>query len=344
MLAAAIGVLGLRVFQPSGDGAPLELQWEAPPSCPDGAAVTREVHRLLGQVGAQGQSLSVRGRVVSGGDGYELTLKIGDAGGRRTLRAASCEELSKTAALIVAMTIDPSIGDVAVVEGDATQRIPEPTESSSPPEPKGPREGAVLSTTPSQPPNASPQSPNDSPESPNTSPQSPNPLAFVGRLQAGPAFGPLPSLTGSLALGLGVAGRAWRVEGVGQYWIPVRSEPAAGSDAQVLAQLWSVGVRGCYEPGLSSVVFPLCGGIDAGMMIGRGREVDRPRSAQTAWAAAVGSAGVLWWFSHHVGLGGQVDAHAALHRPAFRIDPGLEAHVARPGGVQGLFGLFVRAP
>jgi hypothetical protein len=108
--------------------------------------------------------------------------------------------------------------------------------------------------------------------------------------------------------------------------------------------LWSVGARGCVVPGVRRVLFPICTGVDAGMMRAEAVGLEMTRAKSTPWAAVVLGAGAEWWPIRNVGIGARVDGHGAVYRPRFVTDPSGLVHKAEPVGVQVLGGLLVRAP
>src|SRR5690606_7341488 len=121
------------------------------------------------------------------------------------------------------------------------------------------------------------------------------PAVHVGiAVFAGPGFALLPDPTAVVALGTSVSGTLWRAEVGIAYWIP-RDESSPNNEAVGgRFQLWSVQARGCVEPGVSEVTFPICAGLDAGAMHGTGRGALRPTSSSAPWVAVVGGLGLLY--------------------------------------------------
>jgi hypothetical protein len=83
----------------------LELEWSAPAGCPDRQSVLRAVSERLGDRAAQGSPLSASGEIEATPAGFALQLRA--QGGERQLEAASCQELAESAAVILALLIDP---------------------------------------------------------------------------------------------------------------------------------------------------------------------------------------------------------------------------------------------
>jgi hypothetical protein len=100
----AIGQLALSHAQAA---APLELEWTAPAGCPDRERVLQAVSERLGERADQGEPLSASGEIEVTPAGFALQLRA--QGGERLLSAGSCEELAESAAVILALLIDPQV-------------------------------------------------------------------------------------------------------------------------------------------------------------------------------------------------------------------------------------------
>ena len=86
-------------------GAPVELDWDAPDPCPDRDDVEALVSRHLGDRATARAPVSASGRIVQTPTGYALTLRTST--GERHIEAVSCDELAQSAAVILALLIDP---------------------------------------------------------------------------------------------------------------------------------------------------------------------------------------------------------------------------------------------
>jgi hypothetical protein len=92
----------------SAQDKPLELDWEAPAHCPDRSWVLRSVQARLADTAAHSPpraAVRARGRITQRDAGYVLDLRTDQ--GERQLRAASCEQLANSAALILAFAAEP---------------------------------------------------------------------------------------------------------------------------------------------------------------------------------------------------------------------------------------------
>jgi hypothetical protein len=126
--------LGLGLFGPpeigAAAGAPFELRWDAPATCPDATAVRAAVERRLGRAiaGELGADLviDVHASTQEGGRWrVELGMHGPDGDARRELSDASdCAAAVEAAALVIAIAIDP---ELAGVVPDA----PPPTEEAT---------------------------------------------------------------------------------------------------------------------------------------------------------------------------------------------------------------------
>lgn len=326
----------------AGPGA--SLQWEAPPQCPSAVELQAMVDTTLGSAPAEDRRpVAVDGRLRgSATEGFQLDLRLSwaDGSGERQLRGPSCHELSEAAALVIAMAIDPrlherlptaqpleptpAVPDSPPVEPDSD--VPAPadpvpaTPADSPPKPDPPADLPVASPELRPPGTRSPAA------DAATTDDRP---AVVLHASAGVGAGVVPGVSASLALGIGIAGRGWRVEAFGTYSPPRTFRSRQNPQVGVTAQLGTAGVLGCAEPSLARFSFPLCGGLEAGALRGRGvGEVSA--IARAPWLAVVVEAGAIWWLRPRIGLGLRARGAAPILRPALRSDPSGTITRARP--------------
>jgi hypothetical protein len=326
--------------------APLEIEWQAPEECPGADDVRASVERTLGPA-ADDERTPIRasGRVQQSDAGYRLLLEVHDgaATSQRELEGATCREVTDAAALILAMTIDPRVALTDEPPAETTETEAAETKTVVPEVATKRASERVVPTEP--------VAPKIAPEP--ALKREPIAVHFLARAMAGLGVGPLPGPSASLALALGIGGELWRVEAVGHYWPRVEGDAPDDSGRRARASLWSVGARGCVVPeirpgGVSGqlrrVLFPICTGVDAGMMRAEAVGLEMTQAKRTPWAAVVLGAGAEWWPIRNVGIGARVDGHGAVYRPRFVTDPSGLVHKAAPVGVQVLGGLLVRAP
>jgi hypothetical protein len=127
------------------DPVPVQLEYEGPAVCPDGAAFTREV--LARAPRARVAAPAERARTLlarvkpGGGHGYDGVLVVRDTGAATTERAVhapSCDELVTALAVIAAMVIDPMTAKTGAIDAgsalaDAAADGAEPADAGGPP-------------------------------------------------------------------------------------------------------------------------------------------------------------------------------------------------------------------
>ncbi len=286
----------------------LRIDWNAPPGCPDGIELRRRIDEQMGAaVRAEQDALTVTGEISGAESTWNLRLRIANDAGEqvRELPGTSCDELTGTAALLVAIAL----------ERDAAPKIdgpPPPTKTADPPQPQPP------------PP--------------------PQRHRFGGALgvQAGLSWGPLPRLAGGLGASGALLLRHARIEIGGAYWFPRISTPASRTD-EASVQLWYLHAGGCGVPAWKRVELVLCAGMQAGAMSGHGRGANRPRTGRLPWVAVAMNPGVVLKPIPRLGLRLDTTLVVPVVRPGFSIDD-LVVFRARPAGFVAALGVEVRLP
>lgn len=310
----------------------VEVRWSGPEGCPDATQVeSRIAERLASREGPVRASVVVA--VASGVDGgYALSLDVTlpEESVHRELQAAECEVLVDATAVVVGIAVEPQIP----AEDLRTATLI-------------PQEAAPVAVPP---PAIEPEviEPPPRPDSREVEPPEPTPprtRARVGglvRLQGGAMVGVLPGIAGTAGVRVGVQGRRWRAELGGDHGFSVRDafpdEPAVGADVS----LWSGTLRGCAVHGSNALEFPLCAGVEAGLMRADGFGGDVNRSLVEPWAAAVLAPGLVWLPHPRVGLGLTADGFVALARPGFTGQERPLLHRAFPVALRMVGALEVR--
>lgn len=349
MNASLLGAATLTLLMASTDRPGYELEWSAPPSCPDGSAVTAEIDRLLADVDLPLEPIVIARGVVVQRDGQhylDLAVHRQGEGGRREQSAGSCEELVEAAGLIVAMAIDPSAAQRATRRPDDPQ--PEHSDVppvAEPPEPEPPVEADVGI----EPEVLEPQPEEDRPHAdPVLEPADVvaeddegieiNVGGFV-RLGGGVGVGVLPTVGGNVQASVGLRWPRWSLGLTGRYWAPRRGEAEGLSSAAGRFQLWSVGVEGGPVLGGVQWEVPIWAGVSGGAMHGRGEDLPVVSSAASLWMAAHGGV-ALWWVPRTwVAVGPLIEASVGWTRPTFQTERGRLIHEA--GLLAGHFGAAV---
>ncbi|MEM9462277.1 MAG: hypothetical protein AAGF11_49445 [Myxococcota bacterium] len=255
-----------------------EVRWDAPKDCGTAKDVRAEVSRLGVESTAPRESsvgveeiLRVFGTVTRSDDErWRLTLVLEQRGRPRgrALEAPSCRALVQSAAFIIAIALDPSVGGLDAQPGPEPEPAPEPEPEPRPePEPE---------------PEPRPE-PEPEPE-PEPKPE-PRKRALWAAIQAGGGMrvGASP-IGGTAELALGVEGRRWRAELSGAYDPPREFE---GADPSVAMRLQGGrgALRGCYVASLHRVAFPTCAVAEVGGLDAAGRRLETSLRRRRLWLA-----------------------------------------------------------
>ncbi len=291
-----------------------ELTWQAPPTCPDPAAIRARVAALVPVLG-EGDGVLYVHAAVEPRDGALVLVMRTDFAGRhdeREARAATCDELAEAVVLVVAVSLDPTL---AV----APTRVPAPPSPKvGVPEPDAlePRPAALEPVAPLEPDALEPDALEPAPTAGRRSlgvdgaPRL-RPSGWTLRLAPKLELGSLPAVTGGLELAAGLEWQRWRLELHGAHSWPRRAVGPGGSAGRF--QLGAVGVRGCGRPRVGPVELPVCAGLEGGALrvdseglrptttvhgpwlvqsVGVGLAAGGPRVA--FWTLVEGSATLVW--------------------------------------------------
>jgi hypothetical protein len=144
---AALGVTSVLCVpssaEPAGN-AELSFVWSAPADCPTREVVLARTERLLGRDirSSMTESIAIDARVARlGGESWELRVVSGGAGAApRRIAARSCEEIADAAALVTALSIDPTLpvappSSIGVFDGGPAPTTPPASETAAEPRP-----------------------------------------------------------------------------------------------------------------------------------------------------------------------------------------------------------------
>jgi hypothetical protein len=305
-LACLVALAAVLLFLPRISRATdFRLQWAAPPGCPDRGVVEAEIARLLQQSKAGVKSpLDVLGVIAPVEAGFRLHLELSRDGttSAREVRGATCEALADTAALVVALAVDP----------EALSRSSSPLPA---PPPAGPTPAAPATKRPAVPPAKKPPpaarvggpapviartGPQPRPEQPAPAP---DPDFRRWRASAGLVgdLGTMQDLAAAVEVGAGVVLGPVRLDAAFAFWLPQSAEAqddaryggTLGLEAGALTACAllpplarAVGPR--FEIGLPCVAFEL------GRMHADSENVSKPGSGADLWAAVRGGAAAAW--------------------------------------------------
>ena len=278
-------------------------QWEVPPECPDVAAVLTAAEEFGADVADA--SLRLDGRIEAVDGGYRLDLEIDTPSGTTTrrLHAASCDELTRAAGLVLSVAVDPlEVPEPPAVEEPAASEPPEEPSAVEP-------ETEVL---PTQPMGAA-----DSPRPDSAAtPVMRGSVVVAGTLGRGLS----PAVDGRAQLGLALDTRWVRVELLGFHAfaqsVEYRDPPGVGATIHA----WGGSVRAGPRGDVGGVELACPVGIETAAMVGAGFGVDQTwRRADLAWGV-VAAPGVRFPLGNRVSIGVDGELSIAVRRPAFTVD------------------------
>jgi hypothetical protein len=331
--AAFAALLTFMAASDRAEAAPdIGLDWNAAPSCPDGAVILAGVRSAL-EASTATHRLDVMGIVThsEGDDGWALVLRFsGAAEGERRLSARSCEALADVAVLIIALAYDP-----------LNVRTPTPAPAPPPPPPLPlPAPAPLLVPVPvpvfvrAPPPAFAPPPPASSGR----------PRIGVRVAAMGDA-GSLPRAAIGVRAGARVRWPRWLVGAHGSYLPSVagrlEGRPGTGGDVSMATG----GVEGCGLPWVSPTTrrrlgdlgLRLCLAAELGVMSASGVGVDAPAEGSALAALGEAAAGLDLWLAEPVLITFDLGLAVPFTRPFFFLNDIGDVH--QPGPVRGRMGL-----
>lgn len=313
---------------------PVEVEWQAPAECPAVEFVRAQVDRLLvDSVGEDRPIMRAHGSIVRDAttDLWRLNLLLsrGDVEAMRAMSHPECDVLTRSAALVIAIAIDPTL---AVASGESAELLasdsatangvpaPESTKRQTPGEVSTASNDTKVDETSApqaidlEPAPRRPDSLSDDVRasssvsttvaSPSTANTYTSKLATIGGIGAGA----LPRYGVGLGLAYDVTWGRLGLAATPMVWLP-RTVELGQVPADVVLTLPTVGLDGCWSlVSRRNVTLPLCVGGDFGVLVGRGRPVVAGsnvtgRTAATTWVAVHAGLRPWWWPTKRLGLG-----------------------------------------
>ncbi|MDC0716711.1 hypothetical protein [Nannocystis bainbridge] len=333
----------------SGAASLPAIVWDAPPGCPDGAALTAEISRHLDPTSAPAPTGSIRVQARPSGERWHVVVAI-EAEGRtqeRTLAVASCDAAVRAAAFVIAIAVDPAQREPQ----DVVPAPPAPAASAPGPDEAGPAapRPAVAPVGPPTPEEAGPEPIAEDPAIPAAgAPRKPKRRAVRGLVQFGPGVqaGMLPVSAG-LAAAVGLMWRRARLTAGYTRWFEAEvrrgGEPAFGAQFAVHAGQ----LRGGPVLRAGPLELPLQVGLELGALQARGVGGDTNYEATTLWGAVTAGAGLAWAPRALRGFAALVvlaEAAISLRRPRFEFAGGRELHQVGPAAFRGFLLVEARFP
>jgi hypothetical protein len=269
----------------------MNLDWNAAPGCPDRATAEAAIREILGprtMTGGPSDLVQVEISRLAEGRWEARVLTRGTSGsGERRFEGPTCNLVADAAVLVAAMMFDP----LAIAE-----RIKSMTEASQ---------------------RAAP--------SPMPPPTRDRPRMLAGLLAAADV-GSLPGPSGGLGVVLGVQYGRWHFEGDATAWLPRLALAPPAQDRGGEIDLYSGGLRACWDGAQSAsgeLRLGACLAGEAGVTTGQGTTgIAQPQQTSGLWAAAfagvtarqVSASGLAPWLSLDIGT--------PVRRPMYVIDSG----------------------
>lgn len=346
MVRATAGLLAAFAAAPS-EGLPapsVALTWQAPMTCPDRGGVLQRLHALAPTRPVARPGLRAEGLVSPLPDGIfrlQLTLRGPGLADQRAIEATDCTTLADVTALLIAIAIAPK--SVADRLGPVSPGPPHRDAFVSSPVPIVPT--APASDEPAIPSTSIARLGLDdaSLEPPRPAPPPRSALRGALRIAGGGEIGGIPGWSPTAGLAAAVLGPQWRVELAGTYSARVVAYDEAPQIRGRLSLLAGA-LRGCGVPRWRRLEFPICGGVELGLLGAVGRGVEAPRPARELWIAAQLAPGVAWVPSPYVAVSLGLDVLIALRRPGFHVDSLRELARSEPVGLRPMVGLEARFP
>jgi hypothetical protein len=263
------------------------LSWQAPSGCPSHDELRAGIARLLGGDIRVPQGGDIKARaVVAHGQTWSLAIETELAGrpGRRSIEAASCQELADATALIIALMIDP---DAVAAHATQPRLVAPPPPAQTAPAPQQERRT----------------------------------IQYLVGIHAAGSQGTLPSVDAGLGGGIGLAGRLWRVELRGTYGLRRDQHAGAPPPAPPLSygqfNFAAAALAGCLNLGREGVAFGPCADAELGVVSAKGFGVSQSLPANTAWLALGAGVYAAVSLGPHLSLPLHLDVLAPLRRSEF---------------------------
>lgn len=295
-----------RAAEPSVD-----LTWTGPADCQDDGTLEQEIERIIGDSADAdaNESIRVRAKVERQPDGnwlVQLQTQTGAVTGERTLVGATCAELRRATALIVALMINPNVR----VEPSPAVSTPPKRTDTPPPRPVRP--------------------PAPEPLSPAASTQEPLSFWLGAGLMGG--IGVLPGASAGVQLAVGLELGALVIELNGGAWLP-RDKQSDDSTSNLEAggefDLQEANLFLCYRAG-DSASLGACAGGGARHMSGTGFGVSDPGEADGTWAAFVARVFADLPLSSRWSARPSLNAEIPFRPPTFTLAGVGDVHTPRP--------------
>lgn len=285
------------------------ISWQAPPACPDAAAVSQRLETVLGsELLEYGRGWQLEGRVRGNGtSGWELVLELREPGRaatlaplQRLLRAPHCEDLVEAAAVAIAIALgDAREGDLHAAPETASSPPAVGSQESVAPNATDPQLGAASSSA------AAPPALRRSLD-----------LSLEALLDS--------ASVGSAALGGSLSVAAWfGALGVDVHgaWLPAQRESIAPEQSADFSLL-TAGARGCYRVWGSVGSFGLapCAGFEFGRFSAESQGLVSATRTHDLWLAPSLGVDLRTSLLGPLAARSRIEVLLPLRRQEYRVD------------------------
>jgi len=295
-VAALLAVAGAAA--PSGS-LPIELEWEAPASCPRSDDIERDVRRLLGEAPIPDTLPAIVARVSvrQNPDGtFEVRVRTTSGGEEREreLRTETCDEARHLVAFLLAFLIDPRAHERPRSEAPSTDNAP-PAASSAAPVP-------------------------DRPRAPPPPPRDERYPRWVASFLIAAEVGILPAVSLGGELRTGLLFSSWSLEARAAAWVPRRAESSSVAGAGGEFTLFDAGILACLRSApWEAPSIQVCAGPVLLWLRGEGYGVQSPERDEALFAGATAEGALLIAISQHLSLRPALGVLVPFSRPTFAI-------------------------
>jgi hypothetical protein len=312
----------------------IDLDWAAPPHCPQQREVRDRIRKLAGASKSTETPLHAEGTITPTEDGrfrLKLVVRAGELVGERNIESASCQDLAGAAAVTLGLLLrsEAPIDDLAQSPASTPSATGTESSTSGPSKTGDESEQARASEA-----GSAAATDHDS--------VGVSQRSLRGILQAplvALSVGPLPEPVLGFGLGGGVSFPDWRLLLEGQKWleqsVPAEDFPGFGADVERL----TVTLRGCRAFRWERVALAPCLFLSLEHLTASGTGPDvAPSSQETSWLApGAGVQGVLLltsWFN----LVASIDGRIETARPRITIEGVGDVEQVAPVAVTVLLG------
>ncbi|HTM46519.1 MAG TPA: hypothetical protein VL137_16280 [Polyangiaceae bacterium] len=305
------------------------IHWQAPETCPSESAVHEEIQSLLAGSTRSNTPLSVTAVATETDHGFSIDLQFDGPRGsaHRAVQNASCVELARASALIVALAIDPGVQ----IDPNRKSALAEPPAAQEAPKPKPP---PPLATTAAE----RPKPPAKKPMPARAQRRGPAITLAAGAQLLG---GTLPSAAFGAQVDGALSVQHFRAA-LSFDGLPARNYDAALATT-LRAQQFTFALRGGYEQALlpSLRVYGELG-LRVGQLAAQAQNSNHPQTAHTLLLGPQVDAGVE--FGQQLGLRVDLGAGAETQRPQFIVQNRGVIYQPRVLWEAATLGLFWRGP